>query len=75
MECLRASSIAYEIWGTHVHLEQKISYKFNHLSDLTNQEATQEIIVSFRRKFGEEVIEDLPEIVDHMVMMLDRLHI
>lgn len=74
LECIRASSIAYEIWGANVHLEQKISYNFNHSSDLTDQEATQEIIVSFRRKFGEEVVEDLPQMVDHMVMMLDRLH-
>ncbi|MOA06479.1 hypothetical protein D3C78_1261140 [compost metagenome] len=74
MECIRASSIANEIWGDNVHLEQKISYNFNRSSDLTDQEATQEIIVSFRRKFGEEVVEDLPQMVDHMVMMLDRLH-
>lgn len=73
-ECEKTRSIAIEIWGTHVHLEQKISYAYNHSSDLASQEATQEITVSFRRKFGEEVVEDLPQMVDHMIMMLDRLN-
>lgn len=74
-ECVKASAIAYEIWGNNVQLEQKISYRYKHSSgDLATQEAEQEITMSFHRKFGEEVVEDLPQMVDHMIIMLDRLN-
>ncbi|MNW37797.1 hypothetical protein D3C74_148500 [compost metagenome] len=68
LECVASETLAHKIWGD-AHLVQKISYTYGD----HNSNALQEITVSFRRKFGEEVIEDVPQMIEHMVMMLERL--
>ncbi|MMZ68372.1 hypothetical protein D1872_310570 [compost metagenome] len=60
--------MAHKIWG-NATIVQKISYTYGEY----DSSALQEMLISFGRKFGEEVIEDIPTMIEHMVMMLERL--
>ncbi|MNP84266.1 hypothetical protein D3C76_1835040 [compost metagenome] len=60
--------MARKIWG-NANIVQKISYTYGE----QDSSALQEIMISFGRKFGEEVIEDVPQMIEHMVKMLERL--
>ncbi|MNI06412.1 hypothetical protein D3C73_593930 [compost metagenome] len=69
LECEASLELAHNIWG-NANIVQKISYTYGGL----DSSALQEITVSFGRKFGEEVIEDVPKMIEHMIMMLERLY-
>lgn len=68
-DCPRIEQLTAEIWGGHVHQVQSI------ISVYGDPEAASldEIKVHFNRRFGEEVIEDLPQMLEHMLIMLERL--
>ncbi|MNO61355.1 hypothetical protein D3C76_520020 [compost metagenome] len=67
-ECEASLKLAHKIWG-NATIVQKISYTYGEY----DSSALQEMLISFGRKFGEEVIEDIPTMIEHMVMMLERL--
>lgn len=68
-ECPAIERLTTEIWGSHVHQIQKITSVYGD----SNAPPLNEITVQFHRRFGEEVIPDLPQMLEHMLYMLERL--
>lgn len=68
-ECRQVAEIIREIWEADVALRQTISY----VIDEPESGYQAEVVLDFNRKFGEEVIVDLPRLLNHMVMTLERL--
>ncbi|WP_410768687.1 hypothetical protein [Fontibacillus sp. BL9] len=68
-ECPVIERLTTEIWGSHIHQIQRIFSVYGDAQSLP----LDEIIVQFNRRFGEEVASDLPQMLDHMLIMLERL--
>ncbi|MNE81538.1 hypothetical protein D3C80_1782000 [compost metagenome] len=68
-KCEAAKQVSHHIWGD-ADLNQRISYTYGDPAS----RALLEISITFRRKFGEEVIEDIPQMIGHMLMMLRALN-
>lgn len=70
--CERLSDLLREIWGDEVELELTAVSRY----DPTACEMIQEQLLAdirFTRKIGEAQIEDIPELVSHMIQTLYRL--
>jgi hypothetical protein len=68
-ECPAIGRVMQEIWGEEARIAQYLTYEFP--ADAVGSQ--DEIAVDFGRKFGEDVIGDLPRLLEHMVMTLERL--
>lgn len=68
-ECQRIERLTAEIWGNHIKQVQRIVTIYGDPDAVSLDEIT----VQFQRRFGEEVIPDLPQMLEHMIMMLERL--
>ncbi|MBU5672560.1 hypothetical protein [Paenibacillus brevis] len=68
-DCPRIEQLVTEIWGRHVGQTQRISTIYGQSDALP----LNEISVHFMRRFGEEVIQDLPQMLEHMLIMLEQL--
>ncbi len=68
-ECPDIERLTAEIWGNHVSQTQKVTSVYGDSNILP----LDEIVVQFHRRFGEEVTSDLPQMLEHMLIMLDRL--
>ncbi|MEF2967185.1 hypothetical protein V3851_15210 [Paenibacillus sp. M1] len=68
-ECPEIERLTAEIWGNHIGLMQRIISVYGDNDFLPLDEIT----VDFQRRFGEEVVQDLPEMLEHMLLMLDKL--
>ncbi|WP_435925574.1 hypothetical protein [Paenibacillus sp. DYY-L-2] len=68
-ECRKIEQLTSEIWGNHVKQVQRIVTIYGEPEAVPLDEIT----VQFQRRFGEEVIPDLPQMLEHMLKMLKRL--
>jgi hypothetical protein len=70
-DCSAVQHILFDIWGNSCTLSQKLSYIYgkNHLSNYLN-----EINLDFGRKFGEGIIDDIPSMLEHIVLSMERLN-
>lgn len=68
-DCPRIEQLTTEIWGSHVVQTQRITTVYGQTDALP----LNEISVNFLRRFGEEVIQDLPQMLEHMLIMLKQL--
>lgn len=70
-DCSAAQHILFDIWGNSCTLSQKLSFIYgkNHHSNYLN-----EIYLDFGRKFGEGIIDDIPSMLKHIVLSIERLN-
>jgi len=69
VECPQIEALTTEIWGNHVHQMQRIITVYGEAEKMP----LDEIIIYFNRRFGEEVLADLPQMLEHMLLMLEKL--
>ncbi|WP_040949223.1 hypothetical protein [Gorillibacterium massiliense] len=68
-ECPAIQTNMENIWGKETKVVQTLSYPYGGLDSVFHNG----IQIDFERKFGEEVIEDLPRLLEHMVATLEDL--
>jgi hypothetical protein len=69
--CNMIEESLFEIWGNECAITQRLSYIYGN-----NQESayTDEIYLDFGRKFSEAIIEDIPSLLEHVVLSLGKLN-
>jgi hypothetical protein len=70
-DCSAIQHILFDIWGNSCTLSQKLSFIYgkNHHANYLN-----EVDLDFGRKFGEGLIEDIPSMLEHIVLTMERLN-
>ncbi|WP_332455215.1 hypothetical protein [Paenibacillus crassostreae] len=69
IECRAINEILKQIWKSEIEASQTLSYKYGQ-----EQPFHMNIIeVIFGRKINEEQMEDIPELIDHMIQTLQEL--
>jgi hypothetical protein len=70
-DCAAIEQILFDIWGHDYTIIQKLSYTYGkelHASYIN------EIQLDFGRKFGESVIDDIPSLLEHVLLSIERLN-
>lgn len=67
--CAQIGRLVADIWGEDVQVEQRLSYLYGQ----SDGRLANEIRVHFDRKITEELIDDLPELVEHMLKTVRAL--
>lgn len=67
--CQRTEAVLTNIWGTRFAVRQTVSYSYG----LQPAVCTHRTALDFGRKFGEGVIKDVPELLEHVLLSLERL--
>lgn len=68
-ECAGIAAIVRDVWGEDCLITQKLTFAYGGQGVYTDV-----ISIDFGRKFGEDVIGDLPPLLQHMVKTLNRLN-
>jgi hypothetical protein len=70
-DCTAVQHLLFDIWGHSCTLSQKLSFVFGN-----NQHTPykNEIILDFGRKFSENVIDDIPSMLEHVILSMERLN-
>lgn len=69
-ECGKIRDTLERIWGHRFTVKQALTFDYGTPAPVYHNRIT----VDFGRKFGEEVIEDIANLLDHMVLSLIELH-
>lgn len=72
-QCPQIEGMIRAIWGEDMPFTQTISYVYEQDDLSTAVFYTNKIELKFRRTIGEEQMEDIPELADHMVQTLRQL--
>jgi hypothetical protein len=68
--CRAIRTILEELWGTEYRITQTLSYVY----DEPSRDYRNETAIDFGRKFGEEVIEDIPRLIENIMQSLSQLN-
>lgn len=72
-QCREIESIVRAIWGDDILLTQSVSYVFGREAASGEPAYALDAGLRFRRVIGEEQMEDIPGLADHMLLTLTRL--
>jgi hypothetical protein len=67
--CPAVESVLRKVWGERFQVRQTLSQEYG----VEPANRTNRISLDFSRRFGEEVVEDIPNILDHTVLTLSEL--
>lgn len=67
--CRRTDSVLKEIWGERFAIRQTISYAYDSQPIVWRNRT----MLDFGRKFNEDVIEDIPDLLEHVLRSIQRL--
>jgi hypothetical protein len=70
-DCAAIQHLLFDIWGNECTLSQKLSFTFGKSQ---HSPYTNDIYLDFGRKFGESIIDDIPSLLEHMVLSIERLN-
>jgi len=70
-DCSAVQYIINDIWGNSCTVSQELSFIYgkSHHTPYRN-----EITLDFGRKFGENIMDDIPSMLEHIVLSIDRLN-
>lgn len=69
-DCSTIRDTLQQIWGQRFTIKQSLTFDYGTPAPVFHNRIT----VDFGRKFGEEVIQDIANLLDHMVLSLIELH-
>jgi hypothetical protein len=70
-DCASIQQILLDIWGNDYTINQKLSYSYGkNLHSLY----LNEIQLDFGRKFSESVIDDIPSLLEHVMLSIEQLN-
>jgi hypothetical protein len=69
--CDTIEASLFEIWGNECAITQRLSYIYGNNPAL---QYTDEIYLDFGRKFSEAIIDDIPSLLEHVVLSLTKLN-
>ena len=70
-DCSAVHYILSDIWGNSCILSQELSFVYGKSLDAPYRN---EISLDFGRKFGENIIDDIPSMLEHIVISIERLN-
>jgi hypothetical protein len=70
-DCTAVQHLLFDIWGHSCSLSQKLSFVFGKSQQTSYKN---EILLDFGRKFSENVIDDIPSILEHVILSMERLN-
>ncbi|MEX2461374.1 MAG: hypothetical protein WD469_08770 [Paenibacillaceae bacterium] len=70
-DCPAVQHLLFDIWGNSCTLSQRLFFIYGktHQAPYSN-----EICLDFGRKFGESIINDIPSMLEHIVLSITRLN-
>jgi hypothetical protein len=70
-DCASIQQLLFEIWGDACTINQKLSFTYG---KTLHSLYLNEIELDFGRKFSESVIDDIPSLLEHVMLSIERLN-
>jgi hypothetical protein len=69
-DCSEIQQILQEIWGDSCVIKQKLFFEYGEGREAYGNE----VVLDFGRKFSESIVDDIPSLLDHIMISLRQLN-
>ncbi|MDB5053121.1 MAG: hypothetical protein JWM44_1171 [Bacilli bacterium] len=70
-DCIEIQQILQEIWGDSCVIKQKLFFEYG---EGKREAYGNEVVLDFGRKFSESIVDDIPSLLDHIMISLQQLN-